>query len=71
MKISRTVISNSRRIKITYRMGKERWYGEMTKHNFHKGYGWNQWGSSTENLWKTSETTEGLCRQWMEEYMMN
>jgi len=55
-------------MKVIYRGNKKKWYGEFTKENYQKGYGWFQWGASPELLCKTTDKTEELTQEWIERY---
>lgn len=69
------IIMNSNRVKITYRYKegkvKYKFYGEFTKSDALKGYGWFQWGAPDNILGKTVHLTEQFVQQWAERWGIN
>lgn len=63
-----TIKMSSRGVKITYRKGRNKWYGEFTLKDYRKGLGWFQWGASTELLFETAHITERFANEYIDIY---
>lgn len=59
---------NSKGVKIIYRVGKKKWFGEFTLQDYKKGLGWSQWGASPDCLSKSSCLTERFANEYINSY---
>lgn len=71
MTLTYSIKANRNRIHITYSLKRQKqrtvkWFAELTKKDYLRGLGWNQWGATVENLCRSVELTERLTQDWVE-----